>query len=73
MEEVSHLTSSDEEGEERIKEHEVTVLLYKINEYDKPKKEKKKMVKELNPYEQEISESSRIANMIVKTLKPLNI
>ncbi|CAD8046931.1 unnamed protein product [Paramecium sonneborni] len=74
LEEVSHLTSSDEENEERIKEHEVTVLLYKINEYDKPKKERsKKQVKELNPYEQEISESSRIANMIVKTLKPLNI
>ncbi|CAD8054193.1 unnamed protein product [Paramecium sonneborni] len=74
LEEVSHLTSSDEENEERIKEHEVTVLQYKINEYDKPKKERsKKQVKELNPYEQEISESSRIANMIVKTLKPLNI
>lgn len=42
LEEVSHLTSSDEEGEERIKEHEVTVLFYKINEYDKPKKEKSK-------------------------------
>ncbi|CAD8136455.1 unnamed protein product [Paramecium octaurelia] len=75
LEEVSHLTSSDEEGEERIKEHEVTVLFYKINEYDKPKKERtKKQVKELmNPYEQEISETSRIANMIVKTVKPLNI
>ncbi|CAD8138486.1 unnamed protein product [Paramecium pentaurelia] len=74
LEEVSHLTSSDEEGEENIKEHEVTVLFYKINEYDKPKKEKsKKQVKELNPFEQEISETSRIANMIVKTVKPLNI
>ncbi|CAD8145976.1 unnamed protein product [Paramecium pentaurelia] len=74
LEDVSHLTSSDEEDEQRIKEHEVTVLFYKINEYGLPKKEKsKKQVKELNPYEQEISESSRIANMVVKTVKPLNI
>ncbi|CAD8126977.1 unnamed protein product [Paramecium sonneborni] len=74
LEEVSHLTSSDEEEQERIKEHEVTVLFYKINEYEKPKKEKiKKQAKEINFYEQEVSESSRIANMIVKTAKPLNI
>ncbi|CAD8046852.1 unnamed protein product [Paramecium primaurelia] len=74
LEDVSHLTSSDEEDEQRIKEHEVTVLFYKINEYGLPKKEKsKKQVKELNPYEQEISESSRIANMVGKTVKPLNI
>ncbi|CAD8135492.1 unnamed protein product [Paramecium octaurelia] len=74
LEDVSHLTSSDEEAQEKIKEHEVTVLFYKINEYEKPKKERtKKQAKEVNIYEQEISESSRIANMIVKTLKPLNI
>ncbi|KAM3146972.1 hypothetical protein pb186bvf_000688 [Paramecium bursaria] len=74
LEDVSHLSSSSEDENEKIRPKPVTVLIYKINQYNQPNVIKpQKQKKEVTVYDQEITEQSRLAEMVQRSEKPLNI